>query len=292
MTTVLITGAGVFCRDWVKFTSYLFKNVVISRGFKENIPCKFYMQDLSDLDKTRSIVEDIKPNLIINAVAITNLEVCEINKQDAFFSNVVVARNLAKISAELTIPIIQLSTDNFISDKNLKRDEQIIPRTVNYYGETKIQAESEIKSHTDNYLILRTNFYSYEKNENDSFLSKLIYNFEKKIEYLGATDYFFNPVSTYFLVNTIVKLLKDNVRGTINITSDNCISKFDFAKIVCELLNFDNSLVRKVSFSEIPNLVERPKKLCLVNSKLKQTLRIDEISISKQLLQIFQSEVI
>ena len=292
MITVLISGAGVFCRDWVKFTSTLYKNVVISRSFKDNIPCKLYTQDLSDLDKTRSIVQDIKPNLIINAVAITNLEVCEINKQDAYLSNVVVARNLARISSELSIPIIQLSTDNFIGDKDLKRDEQIIPRSVNYYGETKIQAENEIKSHTDNYLMLRTNFYSYEKNDNNSFLSNLIFNFEKRIEYLGATDYFFNPVSTHYLVNTIIKLLENNFRGTINITSDNCISKFDFAKTVCALLNYDNSLVRRVSLTELPNLVERPKNLCLVNSKLKQTLKIDDISLTKQLLQIFQSEVI
>ena len=285
MKTILIAGSGQFCHEWLKSTKNRYVNVVLSRSFKREIPSEFHIQDLSDLENTRRLIYKIQPDVVLNAAAITNLEHCKNSPEAAFRSNVLVAQNLAQISHDLNVPFVHLSTDNFENDPTDTRDENVLPIPVNNYGETKIQAEKEIKLINKRYLIIRTNYYSLENRLTKSFLDDLVYKIKNNKTYFGANDYSFNPVSSKFLVESIEKLLSLKFSGTLNVTSDACISKYEFALLVCKYLKLNPKLIQEVKLCDISNLVQRPQKLCLINTKLKRILELSEINLKEQLSQ-------
>lgn len=283
MKKILVTGDGQFTTNWVKNTGELYKNLVVSRSKQNNFFKDFYSQDLNNYHETKELIHFLKPDVILNGAGLIDIEKCEKYPDIAIQSNVQIPKNLSQISTHLGIPIIHISTDHFESQKGVARDEQVLPQPVNHYGITKIQGENEIKKNTSNFIILRTNFYGVSGNNKSSFFSKLLKDLLNGNPYHGASDYYFNPVSIKFLINHIIKFMNLGSTGTYNITSDNCMSKYEFARLVCESLNLDKDLVKKVELKYFHELTKRPQNLCLDNNKLKNLFKIQEVSVLKQI---------
>ena len=282
MKKILVTGDGQFTTNWIKNTTELYKNSVVSRSERKRFSENYYSQDLSNYLQTKELITFLKPDVILNGAGLIDIEKCEKYPEIAIRSNVEIPKNLSQIAAHLGVPLIHISTDHFESKKGVARDEQVIPQPVNHYGITKIQGENEIIKSSSNFIILRTNFYGVSGNNKSSFFSKLLKDILNEKPYLGASDYYFNPVSIKFLINCIIEFIHLGSTGTYNITSDNCISKYEFAKLVCKSLYLDENLIKKVELKYFHELTKRPQKLCLDNKKLKNLFKIQEVSVFKQ----------
>jgi dTDP-4-dehydrorhamnose reductase len=282
MKRILISGTGQFATNWV-INNDNYKNINLTTSNRINFPAKNYKVDYFNYIDLRSLIKDLQPDAIINSAALTNIDYCENNKEFAHKINTIIPRNLSRISGELDIPFVQLSTDNFFSQPTEKRDESVIPIPVNTYGETKINAESEIRNNTQNYIIARTNFFGYSPPYAKSSLMKLIGSFENKNDYIGITDWYFNPISVDLVIECIGELLIKKYTGIINISGDDCISKHDFAKLFIERLGYSDKTLMKSRLSKMEKFVERPKIMCIDNDKVKSLLTLNSIGISDQI---------
>ena len=70
-----------------------------------------HLVDLNSFDSIKLALKEISPDLVINAAALTNVDLCQINQRLAFSSNVDVAVNLATAAHELGVKFVQISTD-------------------------------------------------------------------------------------------------------------------------------------------------------------------------------------
>ena len=283
MKKILLAGSGQFASNWVLETKKLHRNFVVSKGPKDNFSESYFMEDLADLKKSQELVKNLQPDIILNAAACTDIELCEKFPDLAFHSNVVVPKNLSLISSEFGIPLIHISTDHFASAKGEVRNELVKPYSVNQYGLTKLQGENEIIRNTQNYSIIRTNFFSIYEGKNFSSLSKIINNLRNGESYPGAMDYYFNPVSIKFLIEIILKLIDSRMVGILNVTGDECISKYDFAVKVCENIKLDDEKIIKIVLKDLDGITQRPHNLCLANNRLKELFSIKEINVYDQL---------
>ncbi len=283
MKRVFVAGSGQFTTSWLLNTNKIYRNFVVSKNPSTHYSTDYFVEDLSDIEKTSELVKHLKPDLIINAAAFTNIELCEKFPDIAEKSNTIIPKNLSSISEDLDIPLIHLSTDHFSSVHGELRDEEVKAIPINQYGKTKLQGEHEIIKNTQNFAILRTNFFSIYDGKNLSFLSKLISDLRRNKTYQGAIDYYFNPVSINFLINTIIKILDLNILGILNVTSDQCINKHQFAIELCEILKLNTKLIKKIEINDLEGLTQRPKNLCLDNRKLKNTFNLNEVDLFSQL---------
>ena len=286
MKKVLIAGSGQFASNWVIHTRKLYRNFVVSKSLNSTFFEDYSVEDLSDYQKTKKLVFHIKPDVIVNAAALTNIESCEKFPEEALKANVLVPKNLSQIASELNIPLVHLSTDHFYSEPEEIRNELVKTQPVNQYGRTKILGELEILKNTENFVILRTNFFNILNGGNLGSLPKMIYDLKKRKPYSGAIDYYFNPVSVKFLIQTINEILEIGIYGILNVTSDQCISKYDFAVKVCDYINIDSKIIQKIKIKEISDLTIRPQNLCLVNDKIKNLMKIEEINVFEQLKEL------
>ena len=126
----------------------------------------------------------------------------------AYKKNVQIVYNLSKICKINKIKFIHISTDHLFEGKNLFYKEIDKPKPLNTYAKTKFLAEKIIKKKLNNYIIIRSNFFGWDKKGSKKFFSWLIDNLNAKKNIKLYSDVFFTPVSSYFLSLVYVDIIK------------------------------------------------------------------------------------
>lgn len=76
--------------------------------------------DISSRNSVRNIIYELIPDVIVNAAAMTNVDLCETEQNKAYNINSLGARNLMQAANEINAHLIHLSTDYvFDGEKNL-----------------------------------------------------------------------------------------------------------------------------------------------------------------------------
>lgn len=287
----LIAGSGQFASNWV-LSKHTDQHESVLGGRKKNLkmPAYYINIDWSNLKQVQETVLELRPDVVINAVAITDVDLCEEKPEMARNVNERIPLNLAVTCAKFGILLIHLSTDHFRSLENNVRDEEIEPIPINKYGETKLNAERNIISHSEKFIIIRTNFFGYAPQYSQTSLMKLENKIKKSQIYSGAKDIRFSPVSVAFLIESIMKLINNDFYGLINISGDTCISKYDFARLVAKSMKEDDSYVLPTSSKSLTFKALRPSNMCLANLKMKSILKIESMSLEKQILDTLNDE--
>ena len=265
---ILVTGGGKFAFNWMLLTNSKFDNIFISktnRGlFSDN---KFITLNLTEYDNLPRIIREVKPHVIINSSAITNVDYCETHPSQCREVNTDVAVTLSQIANQQKIKFIQLSTDHFESKISDPRCENVHPIPVNEYGSAKIEADIILHSQETN-MVVRTNFFGFSPVGMENSFRELLNTLRNDNIYLGYQDIFYTPISTPVLVESISHLISIDFNGLINIVGNTNLSKFDFAKKVAQIIGKGDQRIFKIAYESTQNSIKRPKNMGLINTKL------------------------
>lgn len=115
--------------------------------------------DVSDSISVERVMQDVRPDIVVNAAAHTAVEQAEDERVEAMSVNSLGASNLARAAASRHLPILHLSTD-YVFDGTSPRpyleDDEISP--INAYGWTKLMGEEVVRDMNPKHLILRTSW--------------------------------------------------------------------------------------------------------------------------------------
>lgn len=231
--------------------------------------------DIEDLDITNFLVvkeklKSIKPDVVINCAAATNVDGCESNEDLAFKVNSLGAKNLAIVCEEIKAKIVQVSTDYVFSgkgDKALTEFDLVSPYSV--YGKTKLLGENYVKDFSSKYFIVRTAWlYGY-----------IGHNFVYTMQRLGrekdslkvVNDQRGNPTHANDLAYHILKLIETEEYGIYHCTGKGECTWYDFAKKIMELSNIECS-INPCSSEEYKTPAKRPEYSSLDNMMLRCTV--------------------
>ena len=224
-----------------------------------------YKVNMCDIDNFSEIRDHFE--LIINCAGFTNVDENEKLPEKSWLENVVASNNLSEFARKSGSKFVHVSTDHFLSDQNLVRDETATMTPVNQYGYTKLEAEKTIAKNNNESLIIRSNFFGKNSMNDNSLLEWILKEIKNKKDIRGYEDIFFNPVSIDYLFKAINILIKNSAVGIYNIGSHEAISKFNFIKLVIEILgNTDSKLINSISPVDSSS-VKRPKFMALDCSK-------------------------
>jgi len=258
----------------------------------ENIP--IFQLDVTKYESCEQILK-FHPDFIINATAISDVDYCEKFKENAYSVNVLGVKNLVKIAKKLQCKLIQISTDGIFSGRNESYAEDDVPNPLNYYGQTKLESENEVKNLSD-YLICRTNLlYGYvsqtklNKRSNYSkptnFVLWVLSELNKKNHIRIVDDQLSNPTLVDNLSKIIQFSLEKNLVGIFHTTDTSCISRFEFAKKIATKFGYSESLISPISSKELNQFATRPSKTCLDCSKIqKNDINLTSIDESLDIL--------
>jgi len=116
--------------------------------------------DLADRVGVLSAMEKIRPDVIVNCAAYTNVDGCESNEEVALLVNGAGAGYLAEVAKELDATLVHISTD-YVFDGTKKspyaEEDTVNPKSA--YGRTKLQGERAIlESGLEKFFIVRTSW--------------------------------------------------------------------------------------------------------------------------------------
>ena len=272
MKKILFFGAtGRLGTHWTK--ELIKKNIVYAlihknkKIFKSENLYKIKL-NLKDTEEIIDFCKTNKISTIINTVALTNVEKCETNYKQANEINCMIPLRLCRVAKKLDIQIVHISTDMlFDGKKKNKYSETSKYNPLNVYSETKVKAEKFLLSYKKT-LIIRTNFFGFSSKKNPTISDKLIYEQKnKKTSYLW-NDVYFTPIYIKNLLFFLNLLIKNKYYGIFNISSDECISKYDFGKKIAKSI-FKESIIYSNKFDK-NYFTNRPLNMCLSNKKIKR----------------------
>lgn len=224
--------------------------------------------DITNLDYVINIVKTIKPHIIINSAAYTNVDECEKNIDLSYKINSLGARNLAIASLENNSRLVHISTDFvFYGQKNEPYIEFDTPNPLSIYGKSKLLGEEFIKQINPKHYILRTSWL-YGENGNNFVKTMLKLGKENKTLKV-VNDQRGTPTYTKDLVNTINMIIKSDAYGTYHASNEGECTWFEFARRIFELANISDIEILPITTEELNRLAKRPKYSVMKNYMLK-----------------------
>jgi dTDP-4-dehydrorhamnose reductase len=245
------------------------------------------MLDLTNPDAIRVFVDKIKPDIIINPAAYTQVDQAENESQLAYQINAVAPQVLSDKASELHIPIIHFSTD-YVFD-GLKHEpyletDKVNPQSV--YGQTKWQGEEAVRHHKK-HIILRTSWVFSSHGQN--FLKTILKLIQEKTSLNVVCDQMGTPTSSEALADVTYKIVKaifndPNFRdfGTYHMTLDNETNWYRYARFITdEALHLGlqtlmtSKDIKPISSDAYPTLAKRPMNSRLDTTKIKKTFMLE-----------------
>jgi|YelNatPaOPRAMG01_1025707.scaffolds.fasta_scaffold05647_5 dTDP-4-dehydrorhamnose reductase len=231
--------------------------------------------DITRMDAVTQMTKDIKPNIIINAAAYTNVDKCEKEYEIARLVNGIAVGYLAKAAQSINAGIIHISTDYiFDGEKDGPYTEEDRPNPISMYGLSKLIGEQELLKYTSNYIILRTQWLYGENGKN--FVDTIIQLAQEKDELQVVDDQYGSPTYTKDLAFMIKWFVEHpDIKGRIlNFSNEGIVSWFGFAKQILKLAGIKTNVV-PVDSNAFPRPAKRPHNSALDKTAIKRLTSLD-----------------
>jgi dTDP-4-dehydrorhamnose reductase len=247
--------------------------------------------DLSKRKDVRKVIEEFEPEIIINTAAITDVDLCEKERELAWQVNVNGVENLAYTAKLVGAKIIHLSTDYVFDGKNGPYTELDRPNPLSYYGRTKLASENILLTSGVNYTIIRTMvLYGIGINVKPNFALWVYKNLKENKPIRVVDDQIGNPTLVDDLAFAILKIIELDKSGLYHIAGNDIVSRYDFAVTLADVFQFDKKLITSVKSSIFKQPAPRPLKSGFIILKAQTELGI-KMSGIKQGLTIFKNQL-
>jgi dTDP-4-dehydrorhamnose reductase len=239
--------------------------------------------NLENSDVIRAFIEKIKPDIIINAAAYTNVDKAETEIELAHKVNIEAPRVLVDEASQLNIPIIHFSTDYVFDGLNNQpyvETDKANPKSV--YGQTKWQGEEAVRQYKK-HIILRTSWVFGSHGQN--FLKTILKLIQEKSSLNIVSDQQGTPTSanaiaevTYRIVKTILNKASFEDFGTYHVALEGETDWYQYACFITDeairlglKTTITSNDIKSTLSDAYPTLAKRPINSRLDSTKIKKT---------------------
>jgi dTDP-4-dehydrorhamnose reductase len=229
--------------------------------------------DVRQYAEMRRQIVDFRPDAIINLAALTDLELCEREIENAWLTNALGAENLGLIANELDIPYVYISTAGIFGGEKEFYTDFDAPNPLGYYAKSKAYGERWVCSTVRKHFVFRAGWMMGGGPAKDKkFINKLYKQIAAGADVLHVvSDKLGTPTYTVDFANGIYRLLESEIYGLYNQVCGGSGSRLDVAREFVRLLGLESRLrVEEVDSDFFKNeyFAPRPASEKLVNTKL------------------------
>lgn len=186
--------------------------------------------DITDMVSVQRVLTALKPSVVVNCAAYTDVDGCEANHELAMQVNGEGVAFLGMITREIGAKLVQVSTDYvFDGSKGSPYQEDDLPRPLNVYGESKLAGELNIQTNPD-HLVVRTQWLYGLHGKN--FVETMLRLGQEKDRLTVVDDQIGAPTWTVDLARGIIALIDAGCRGTYHVANSGSTSWNGFARAI------------------------------------------------------------
>ena len=213
--------------------------------------------DITDAGKVATAIHDMRPELVINAAAYTDVDGCENHRDLAFAVNGDSLVPLSRACRDTDAVLIHYSTDYVFDGTKKSYQEDDVTHPINAYGESKLLGEKNIQENMDDYRIIRTSWLFGKHGKN--FVKTMLRFSSEMSQVRVVNDQFGKPTYTADLAQKTADIASFQP-GIYHITNDGVCSWYEFARAIIPN-------VVPCSTAEYPRKAQRPAYSVLANTK-------------------------
>jgi dTDP-4-dehydrorhamnose reductase len=229
--------------------------------------------DVAHRADCESLAHIFKPDVVVLAGALTNVERCETEPALARAINVEGTRNVLEQFAPTRATIVYFSTEYVFDGVNGPYREDAPIHPISVYGRTKAEAETLVRDYPRGWLILRTTVvYGYEPSGRN-FLMQTLNKLRASEPMRVPADQISSPTFNFNLAQATVELIERGHTGTFHVAGNEIMSRDEFARVICRVFGLDSELIQPVATAELGQKAARPLKAGLVIDKAQSVLR-------------------
>ncbi len=242
---------------------------------------KFISIDLMDLKKLKIQLNLLEPQYVINALAMTNVDACELNQEDCKRINTDFVTELAAYCKELKAHLIHISTDFIFDGLEGFYSEEDVPNPVNYYGWSKLWSEQAVQDSGLVYSILRTIvvYGKLKQMKRNNIVLWIKETLEKGQTLNLVDDQFRMPTYVGSLADACILCMEKNAVGIFNISGRDLMSVYDMGLEIAAYYHLDKNLIKKVQTSSLTQPAKRPSKTGFILDKAIKKLRFQPLTL-------------
>lgn len=239
--------------------------------------------DLLQPETLDRALDEVAPDIVINAAAYTNVDGAEQDEEGAFALNHIAAERLAEATAAVSVPLIHISTD-YVFDGTLERayleTDPVTPTGI--YGKSKLAGETAVAKANPHHVILRTAWLYSPFGKN--FLKTMLRLAETGQPLRVVNDQFGNPTSALDLAQAVLQICQQidveaerNAWGVYHAAARGVTNWAEFAEAIfieSAALNGPTARVESIPSEAYPTPVKRPSDSSLSCQKLSSVFGI------------------
>lgn len=235
---------------------------------------EFLVLDIRDALAVERVFSHSQPDVVIHTAAMTNVDQCELNREECWATNVTATEHIIRACEKSNAKLIYISTDFVFDGSHGPLDESEFPAPVNFYGESKLEAERLVHRCNVEWCIIRTVLvYGITR---DMSRSNIVLWVKDSLEQ-GKTiqvvsDQQRTPTLAEDLAMGCYLALKKGAKGIFHICGKDTLTPFDIARRAAQYFNLDESLIKETNSSFFKQPAKRPQITGLIIEKARREI--------------------
>lgn len=243
--------------------------------------------DFSRPESLRKVVREASPDVIVNAVAYTEVDRAERKESEAIAVNAMSPGVLAEEARAAGALLVHFSTDYvFDGSSTTAYAETDKVNPINVYGKTKALGEQAISGTDCDHLVFRTSWVYAARGRNFMLTMLRLMQDRNSLDIVG--DQFGVPtwarmiadVSAHCIHQSYTDRLSDDFNsGVYHLVADGKASWFEFADAIRNIMRkkkptMENLQINRIRSSEYSAVAARPLNSCMSNEKIEKAFNL------------------
>jgi dTDP-4-dehydrorhamnose reductase len=229
--------------------------------------------DLSNREHVQEYLNSVKPDVIINSAAYTDVDRSEDERERCWLVNVRSIEFMLEFLINESPLFVQISSDYVFDGKQGYYRESDETNPVCYYGQTKLAAEKVIRASRLNYIIARSQvLYGTGKKIRSNFALWVMEQLKNNKKIRVVNDQKGNPTLVDDLSEAIFRLLLQREYGLFHIAGSQICTRLEFARKIADIFELDQSLIEEIDSKALKQKAPRPMNSTFNLDKLSNTL--------------------
>lgn len=253
---------------------------------------KYFSMDITSQGEVMSVIGMSLPDVVINTAAMTNVDQCELEKEQCDVLNVEAVNYLLQACKEYSCFFLHLSTDFIFDGENGPYEEDDVPNPLSYYAESKLKAEQLIEKSSIQWAIVRTMLvYGIVRDMSRSNIILWVKeNLEKNNHIKVVNDQWRTPTLAEDLAKGCELIIKKKATGIFHISGKNMMTPYDMAMETAVFFHLNPTFIEQVDGSIFSQPAKRPARTGFILDKAKRELGYEPVSF-KEGLRLLKSQL-
>jgi len=251
--------------------------------------------DIGSKDEVERIFKKLKPEMVILAAAMTNVDACEKDPVAANRVNATGPSLVARACEAHGARLVHVSTDYvFDGAKSRKYTEEDVPRPISVYGSSKLAGERSVLSTLPGAVVARPAvLYGWNPLEDkDNFVTWVLKKMRAGEDVTLFQDQWITPTFADDLARTLLELGERNISGLCHVAGPDCLDRPGCGRLIAKVFGLDDKLVIPVLSSSVSLPAKRPKNSCLDVSKVEKLLNRKMVSFENGIKMMKEQEAL